>query len=105
MLRTNGGADLSTLKRGHEALQIKLKNAYRAIADGIEVDQFFKEALDDMKRLEAKVSAKISSCQDSPQAVIETIDKREVEEFCTLIWLPFPIRLTKYQKGHFPGGK
>jgi hypothetical protein len=55
--------------------------------------------------MEAKVSAKISSCQDSPQAVIETIDKREVEEFCTLIWLPFPIRLTKYQKGHFPGGK
>jgi hypothetical protein len=51
MLRTDGGSDMQTLKRRHEALQVKLKNAYRAIADGIEVDQFFKEELDKMKRL------------------------------------------------------
>ena len=85
MLRTDGGADLQTLKRRHEALQVKLKNAYRAIANGIEVDQFFKEELDNMKRLEAEVSAKISSYQDSPLAVVDAIDKREVEEFCATL--------------------
>ena len=64
-------------------MQVKLKNAYRAIANGIEVDQFFKEESDNMKRLEAEVSAKISSYQDSLLAVVDANDKRKVEEFCT----------------------
>ena len=51
MIKTDGGTDLSTLKRRHEAVQVKLKNAYRAIADGIEVDQFFKEELDNTNGL------------------------------------------------------
>jgi hypothetical protein len=85
MLRTDGDADMQTLKRRHEALQVKLKNAYRAISDGIEVDQYFREELDNMKRLEADVSAKISGYQDSPQAVVDAIDKREVEDFCATL--------------------
>ena len=85
MLRTDGDVDLQTLKRRHEALQVKLKNAYRAIANGIEVDQFFKEELENMKRLEAEVSAKIANYQDSPQAVVDAIDRREVEEFCATL--------------------
>ena len=85
ILCTDGGSDLTTLKRRHEALQVKLKNAYRAIANGIEIDQFFKEELDNMKRLEAELSAKISNYHDSPMAVVDAIDKREVEEFCTTL--------------------
>ena len=82
MLKTDGGSDLKTLKRRHEALKIKLKNAYRAIADGIEVDQFFREELENLKRQDSEVAAKITNYQDSPHAIVETIDRREVEGFC-----------------------
>ena len=82
-LQNDGVADLQSLKRKQEALQIKLKNAYRAIADGIEVDQFFKDELDTMKNQEAEVSAKIANYQNSPQAVVDTIDTEEVQAFCT----------------------
>lgn len=85
MMKEDGGADLKALKRRHEALQVKLKNAYRAIADGIEIDQFFKEELENMKRQESEVSAKIAGYQDSPQAVLDTIDRQEVEEFCAAL--------------------
>ena len=37
-----------------------------------------------MKWLEAEVSAKISSYQDSPP-LVDAIDKREVEEFCATL--------------------
>ena len=78
----DGGTDLATLKRRQDSLQVKLKNAYRAISNGIEIDQFFKEELDNLKRQEAEVAAKIASYQDSPQAMVEAIDRTIVDEFC-----------------------
>ena len=78
----NGGADLKSLTRKQEALQLKLKNAYRAITDGVEVDQFFKDELDRLKQQETEIAIKIATYQVSPKAIVDAIDKEEVNSFC-----------------------
>ena len=78
----DGSTDLKTLQRRQEALQVKLKNSYRAIADGIEVDQYFKGELDRLKQQETEIAIKIATYQVSPEAVVDSIDRKEVEEFC-----------------------
>ncbi|MEI6305901.1 MAG: recombinase family protein [Deltaproteobacteria bacterium] len=78
----DGGADLRTLTRKQEALQVKLKNVYSAISNGIEVDQFFRDELDRLKQQEAEIAIKIATYQVSPKAIVDAIDKTEVEEFC-----------------------
>jgi len=85
MLCVDGSATLQSLQRRQDVLRVKLKNSYRAIADGIEVDHFFKDELESMKQQEADVSAKILNYQDSPQAQAESIDKKQVEEFCATL--------------------
>ena len=85
MLRTDGEVSLQSLKKRLEAVQVKLKNAYRAITNGIEVDQFFKDELEALKKQEAEISAKIAGYQSSPQAMVESIDMLEVENFCSVL--------------------
>ena len=84
-LKDDGGATLQSLQRRKDALQVKLKNAYRAIANGIEIDQFFKDELEIMKRQEEDVSSKIANYQVSPHAVVDSIDSKEVDEFCATL--------------------
>ncbi len=80
-----GSASLISLQKKQEALQVKLRNSYRAIADGIEVDDFFREELEGLKAQEAEVAAKIASYQSSPQAIVAEIDSKVVNEFCATL--------------------
>lgn len=82
-LQADGGTSLKALKQRQDALQVKLKNTYRAIANGIEVDQFFKDELESLKIQETEVSARVASFQTSPRAVVESLDARVVEAFCS----------------------
>lgn len=68
-----------------EAVRYRLSNVYKSIEMGIELDDIFKENLNNLKKQESDIAAKIASYEHSPQAVVDSIDKEEVASFCKVL--------------------
>ena len=62
-----------------------MANVYKSIEIGIELDDMFRENLNNLKKLEADVAAKIAGYAHSPKAMVDSIDKEEVATFCELL--------------------
>ncbi|MDD2540634.1 MAG: recombinase family protein, partial [Desulfuromonadaceae bacterium] len=76
---------MQDLMKQLEAVRFRLGNVYKSIEMGIELDEQFKENLSGLKKMEAEVAARIANYKQSPQAVVDSIDKDEVTSFCKLL--------------------
>jgi hypothetical protein len=74
---------MQDLMKQLEAVRFRLSNVYKSIEMGIELDDLFKENLNGLKKLEADVVARIASYEQSPQQMVDSIDKGEVASFCS----------------------
>ena len=68
-----------------EQIRFKLANVYKAIENGIELDELFKANLDKLKKAEIETSRKIAVFGQAPQKVIDTITDDKVVVFCTAL--------------------
>lgn len=70
-------------------MKFKLKNIYRSIEDGIQLDDHLKHRLDELKRQETGLSRKVTWYEDSPKTVVDSINQQEVKAFANLLreWL------------------
>ena len=76
---------IQDLMKQLEAVRFRLANVYKSIESGIELDELFRENLNNLKKQEADISAHISGYEHSPQAVVDSIDKDEVASFCAVL--------------------
>ncbi|BCS52651.1 recombinase family protein [Geobacter sp. SVR] len=84
--QNNGkGATLSDLTKQLEAVRFRLANVYRAIENGIELDDVFRENLAKLKQQESDITSRIAVYEQSPQALTDSIDKAEIATFCSLL--------------------
>ena len=82
---TDNGASIGELMKQVEMVQFKLKNLYCSIEDGVQIDAYLKQRLDELKRQEKEYTIKVERYEHSPKAVVDSIDQEQVKAFTNLL--------------------
>lgn len=84
-LKQDNGVNIQELTKRLQVIQFRLNNLIDAIADNTVEKEDVKDKIVELKQQKADVSAKIASHQQSPQALVDSIDLEEVKMFAGLM--------------------
>lgn len=80
------GIDISDLQKQVKVVQHKIDKLYDAIENGyLPMDEETKSRMDGHKTKRAEIQAKIENYQYSPKASVDTIDSKDVDNWCGLL--------------------
>ena len=99
-MRGDNGVSIDDLIKQSEMVQFKLTNLYRSIEDGIQVDALLKQRLEQLKQQELELSNRLTNFENSPQAMVDSIDPEEVKAFTEQLRERLLNRDTAFSKGY-----